>query len=115
MARISFDDLMTEVIHLPIAEQQKLHAVLKSKLSEAGSQQRHPRAPLIIEQADFSGEMKWLSEHQREYAGQWVALKGDSLIACGASANEVYEASDAAGVDSPLVTRVDDPNAPPSY
>lgn len=68
---------------------------------------------LIVEDPDFAKEMNWLSEHQEEYAGQWVALKGDRLIARGSSAKEVYAAADAAGVDLPLVTRVDDPNSAP--
>ena len=114
MTRSSFDDLLAKVNELPLSEQQKLQDILNSKLLlEPGLKPRDRRVPLIVEDADFTCEMKWLSEHRREYAGQWVALKDDRLIASGASASEVYAASDAAGVDSPLVTRVDDPAAGP--
>lgn len=113
MAEISLDDLLEQVNELPLSEQQRLHSILSSKLSEAGPRTRERRVALIIEQADFAKEMNWLSEHQQEYAGEWGALKGDRLIARGASAKEVYAAADAAGVDLPLVTRVDDPNAAP--
>lgn len=111
MARISFNEVLEQINQLPLAEQQRLFAILRSKLSLPQTKDR--RAPLIIENPDFSREMEWLNCHKAEYAGQWVALKGDRLIAHGATAREVYAAADAAGVETPLVTRVDDPNAPP--
>ena len=113
MAQSSFDEVLTQVNQLPLSEQQKLYAVLSAKLSPSASSARDRRVPLIVEHFDFSQEMQWLSAHQHEYAGQWVALKGNRLIAHGASAQEVYAAADAAGVEMPLVTRVDDPHAPP--
>jgi hypothetical protein len=36
-------------------------------------------------------EMKWLSENKIRYAGHWVALQGDRLVAEGKSGSEVYE------------------------
>ena len=113
MAQLSLDEVLAQVNQLPPSEQQKLYAVLSSKLSQPDSRTRDRRVPLIVENADFSQEMKWLGEHKAEYAGQWVALKGERLIAHGASAKEVYTAADAAGVEMPLVTRMDDPTAPP--
>ncbi|MDQ3256681.1 MAG: DUF5678 domain-containing protein [Acidobacteriota bacterium] len=35
-------------------------------------------------------EQRWLVEHQAEYAGQWVALLGDSLLTHGTDARQVY-------------------------
>lgn len=106
--------MLAQVNQLPLPEQQKLYTVLSSKLSgSAGSRARNRRVPWIIENPDFNREMKWLSEHGVDYAGQWVALAGDRLIAYGASAKEVYTAADDAGVEMLLVTRVDDPTAPP--
>ena len=113
MARISFDDVLAQIDQLPLSQQQKLYAVLDSRLSRSGSRTRDRRVPLIVENPDFSRELKWLDEHRAEYAEQWVALKGDHLVAQGASAKEVYDRADAAGVEMPLVTRVDDPNALP--
>lgn len=111
MARISFNEVLEQINQLPLDEQQRLLTTLSSRL--ARSQERDRRVPLILENADFSSEIKWLEKHKDEYEGQWVALKGDRLIAHGATAKEVYAAADAAGVEMPLVTRVDDPNAPP--
>ncbi len=108
MARISLDDVLAQVDQLPLSEQQKLYAVLDSRLSQSDSRMKDRRVPLIVENPDFSKESKWLNEHRAEYAGQWVALKGDRLVAQGASAKEVYDRADAAGVEMPLVTCVDD-------
>lgn len=113
MDRISFDDVLAQIDQLPLSEQQKIYDVLDSRLSRSGSRTRNRRMPLIVENPDFSRELKWLNEHRAEYAGRWVALKGDNLIAQGTSAKEAYDAAEAAGVEMPLVTRVDDPNAPP--
>lgn len=59
------------------------------------------------EQVDASRETRWLAEHGREYAGQWVALDGDRLLAHGESAREVYEAVHASEVRLPLVVLVE--------
>jgi len=42
-------------------------------------QVRKARLPYI----DRSRQMAWIAAHQEEYAGQWVALDGDRLIAHG--------------------------------
>jgi hypothetical protein len=54
-------------------------------------------------------ERQWLKEHGRQYAGQWVALDGERLIAHGVDAREVFAAVREAGLRSPFVTRVDAP------
>jgi hypothetical protein len=51
-------------------------------------------------------ELEWLALNRAKYAGRWVALQGDALLAVGDSAREVYSAI--AGREGvPLVTRVD--------
>jgi hypothetical protein len=56
---------------------------------------------------DCSAELRWLIKHRNEYAGQWVALDGDKLIASGPNASLVYEAARESGVALPLVTEVE--------
>jgi hypothetical protein len=113
MSQISLDEVLAQINQLPPSEQERLYAALSSKLAQPRSPPRDRRVPSIVECSDYTREMQWLGDHQHEHGGQWVALKGDRLIAHGASAKEVYAAADAAGVEVPLVTRVDDPNAPP--
>jgi hypothetical protein len=98
---------------LPLTEQRKVYIALSAKLTPSGQPGRDRRVPPLVANADFSLSLKWLSEHQHEYAGQWVALDGERLLGHGASAKEVYALADAAGVENPLVTRVDDPHALP--
>lgn len=51
-------------------------------------------------------EFKWLALNRERYAGRWVALDGDELLAVGGSAREVYAAI-ANHRRTPLVTRVE--------
>lgn len=51
-------------------------------------------------------ELSWLKTHREQFAGRWVALEGDALLAVGDSAREVYAAI-ARHEGAPLVTRVE--------
>jgi len=51
-------------------------------------------------------EFEWLALNRQRYAGRWVALDGDELLAVGDSAREVYAAI-ANHERTPLVTRVE--------
>jgi excisionase family DNA binding protein len=62
-----------------------------------------------IKMRDMSKDMKWLSEHREEYAGKWVAIYEDRLVAAGDTAAEVYEAKDRAGFPQTLVTYIEEP------
>jgi Family of unknown function (DUF5678) len=63
------------------------------------------RHAMAAEAEDSRREMEWLRRHRHEYTGRWVALKGDVLVAAGASAAEVYKAI-AGRADVPLVTQL---------
>jgi hypothetical protein len=39
---------------------------------------------------DRSKEAQWISDHGHEYAGEWVALDGDRLLAHGVDAKQVF-------------------------
>jgi hypothetical protein len=45
-----------------------------------------------------------MAGHKHEYAGQWVALEGERLIAHGMNTKEVFAAARADGAYLPLVT-----------
>lgn len=55
-------------------------------------------------------ERQWIKEHKHEYAGQWVALDGDRLIAASPIQQEVWDAVSADGATLPLVHRISSPD-----
>ena len=59
-------------------------------------------------------EQDWLRQHEREYAGQWVALEGNVLLSNGARAREVLDAARKKGIPEPLLVHVDDKPGLPS-
>jgi hypothetical protein len=60
--------------------------------------------------AKWEQEQQWLQQHQQAYAGRWVALNGERLIATGDSAKEVYATLKASGISGTYVTRVAHPD-----
>lgn len=52
---------------------------------------------------DRSREMAWLAEHEEEYAGQWVLLWGDRLVAHGDDLLALREKALAERIDRPLI------------
>jgi len=51
-------------------------------------------------------ELSWLETHREQFAGRWVALEGNALLAVGDSGREVYAAI-AHHEGAPLVTRIE--------
>jgi len=47
--------------------------------------------------------MAWLEKHEQEYAGQWVLLCGDHLIAHGDDVIPLRDRALAEGIDVPFV------------
>jgi len=65
-------------------------------------QVRKARLPYI----DRSREMAWIAAHEEEYAGQWVALDGDRLIAQGDDPIPFKEVARAEGIERPLIVHL---------
>lgn len=55
-------------------------------------------------------ERAWLKQHRVEYAGQWVALWGNRLLAAGSDAQKVYRQAQQQGVIDPVLTQVEKPD-----
>jgi excisionase family DNA binding protein len=62
-----------------------------------------------VKMRDMSKDMKWLSEHRHEYAGKWVAVYEDRLVASGDNAKEVYAEVDRVGLPQTMVTFIEEP------
>lgn len=62
---------------------------------------------------DRSREVEWLRKHRAEYAGQWVALNGEQLIASGDDLKQVVSTARRLGVPDALMMRVEPNDALP--
>ena len=113
MASVTLEDVLHQIRQLPRSDRQKLRAILSDSLDEPVGRELDKRVAPLVPDYDGSREMQWLAEHRREYAGKWVAVKDDRLIASGENAADVYAAADTSGVQLPMVTFVEDPDAPP--
>jgi hypothetical protein len=49
--------------------------------------------------------MRWVSEHRKEYIGEWIALDGDRLLAHGTDAKAVFAAA-RSQVEVPFVAHI---------
>lgn len=104
MPELNFEEVFNAVKNLPLPEQKRLIELLSS---ENHSKKDPSGAIGLPSQSRFEREMHWLEAHRAEYAGQWVALDGDRLIAAGKKAQDVFAVADASGVSLPLIVRVD--------
>jgi plasmid stability protein len=58
-------------------------------------------------------EVEWLQKHRDEYAGQWIALDGERLIASGDDLKQVVSTARRLGVPDALMMRVEANDALP--
>jgi len=86
---------------LPLEEHQRVHVTVEDR-----------KCPLSWEFAkpidDGRAELEWLANESRNFAGEWVALDGNRLVAHGPKLAAVKAAAQAAGVSKPLFASVPD-------
>lgn len=99
MASVDVDRIIEEARRLPPDE--------KRRLREALDREEQAKVQPSDRTVDLSRELRWIEEHRSEYAGQWVAVRGDRLLSNGTDGRQVYEAARAAGDERPFVTRVE--------
>jgi Family of unknown function (DUF5678) len=112
MLDITVEDILAQIAKLPPTEQLRLRYLLEQQQQESQQPTKPPQGRRVppIPVPDSRSEMQWLAAHGREYAGQWVALDGDRLLAHGPQHQEVWAAAEASGVYLPLVTFVENPD-----
>ena len=98
MASLEVERLIEELRRLPPEQKRRVREVLE--LDDQLGVRPTDRS------IELSRELRWIEKHRSEYAGQWVAVRGDRLLSSGTDGRQVYEAARAAGDDRPFVTRV---------
>ena len=118
MAEVTLESVLEQVRQLPTVEQQQLREFLPRPQAAMPEFKPAPippgrRVPLAHKQKNRSRELAWLMKNQGDYAGQWLALEGDELIAHGYDLVEVSKEAKAKGVDNPIFAHAEDSNALP--
>ncbi len=110
----ALEPVMRLIRQLPHEMRQRLRLLLDEDIKTEALRSLDSKAPPIIPPEEFARkwelERKWLEENGQEYAGRWVALDGDHLLATGSSAREVYATLKTAGISGSLVMRVEHPD-----
>jgi hypothetical protein len=112
MSTLTAENVLQLIEQLPAAERMRLDEMLAHSNGVAVST-KAPRDKRVSckPMPDRTREHYWIQEHRHEYAGQWVALDGDKLIAASSIQQEVW---DAVNTDSqtppPLVLRISSPD-----
>jgi hypothetical protein len=90
----TLEQIIDEAKALSPAEKLKLRQALDRELEQAVATQSR------------AVESTWIDRHRELYLGQWVALEGDTLVAHGPNAREVYLAARHAGIDGPYIVHI---------
>lgn len=105
MASVTFEQILEAVRSLPPEERRRLRKWLAEEERREASQDDADQPAARRER-----EMRWLSQHEAQYAGQWVALDGDRLLNHGTDARKVFAEAHAAGVDVPFMAYAESPD-----
>jgi len=108
MENVTYEQALTVVQALPPEDQQRLWQWLEEKQTPAGQATNGATSPGSFREV----EMRWLSEHRREYIGQWVALDGDRLVSHNENLGKVFDEARAQGVKVPFTAFIEDPDQP---
>ncbi len=105
------ETILQQVIQLPRLEQRRLVQLIEAQQppSNPPLDARVPCEP----QPDRTREWDWIAQHRHEYAGQWVALEGDHLIAASPNRLDISAALKTAQAKRPLIHRIPAPDDRP--
>lgn len=113
MAQATAELILVEIAALPPEEREKLRALLNRRpLSTQDEAQPSVFIP-PFDASDPGPSLRWIEERRAEFAGQYVALDGDRLVAHGADPHEIIAAVRASGLSGLFFTLIPPADAPP--
>jgi hypothetical protein len=105
--------IWAEIATLPVAEREKLRMLFNRPTAELAAPAPPNGFIPPFDDSDTAPSLRWLEEHRNEYAGQYVALNGDRLIAHGTDPQQIIAAVRASGLNGLFFTLVPAADAPP--
>jgi Family of unknown function (DUF5678) len=98
---------------LPLEEQRHVLSQLQREMAVQGEAAFTVGNITPTKSIDRSQEYRWVAENKQRYAGQWVALKGNQLIAHSAKFKEVSAQLKEQGITDALMLHLEAPDALP--
>jgi hypothetical protein len=97
--------ILAEIAALPADEREKLVSLLNRNAGQ-DSDPRDGVSGEWFDSPDPGPSLQWIREHREEFAGQYVALDGDRLIAHSLNPDEVVAAVRSAGLNGIFFTLI---------
>lgn len=113
MSQATAELILAEIAALPAKEREKLMSLLNRRSSSAPDEPEQSVFIPLFDARDPVPSLCWIEEHRAEFAGQYVALDGDRLVAHGADPREVVAAVRASGLNGLFFTLIPPADALP--
>ena len=111
MTEITVETIYDYIGKLTASDRARLYRMLAAGALGNGVEADQGRAkPELIPEPAPEPDMRWIKEHGAVYAGCWVALDGDRLIASGQTEGEVASAARTDSAYLPLVIYLPHPD-----
>lgn len=111
MTQTTAELILAEIAALPSEERAKLRALLNRQAAATEAPPNGFIAPFDTQ--DTTSSLRWIEAHRAEFAGQYVALDGDRLVAHSADPQEIIAAVRASGLNGLFFTLIPPADAPP--
>lgn len=93
-----------------LADQSKVRVTVEPAAQPVSTKPPLDRRVPCEPMPDRTREWAWIATHKQEYAGQWVALDGDQLLAASLIQQEVFDAIKTERARRPLIHRISSPD-----
>ncbi len=109
------DELLTNIKKLPLSEKLHLFRLIAKDLESEKTTEKDGDQDSKHQEPNPEGrfdqkrtlEIQWLADHRAEYAGQYVALNGHTLLCHGKNGREVLQKAKEMGFPTPYIVRID--------
>lgn len=113
MVQATAELILAEIATMPAEERERLRALLNQwPTATPQSAQTESYIP-TFDTGDFTPALRWVKEHRAQFAGQYVALDGDRLVAHSTDPKEIIAVVRASGMNGLFFTLIPPADAPP--